>query len=135
MTTNIFEKATRTKLRIQVPNGRGFVNGTVEDLWDLPVRKLKVMAEERYQALRQAQDTLFGAVRSNPKTELALDVLKHIIEVKEKESKAATTRDIRAEEKRKLREAIAKKQEAQFEEKSMETLQAELAAMESAEEE
>lgn len=127
---NIFEKATRTKLRITIPQGRGLVQGTVEDLWDLQIRKLKLMAEELYQALRVANDTLYGESKADPKQELTLKILKHIIDVKESELKAKDQENIKAERKRKILAALAEKQEDEFKSKSAEELEAELKALE-----
>lgn len=129
-TLSTFEKATRTKLRFTIPQGRGFVQGSVEDLWDVSVSKLKAMAEELYKELRSSQDTLFGTVKTDPAKELALEILKRIIAVRETEREAAQRVNEKAEAKRKLHEAIAKKQEEEFGSKSLEELQAELAELE-----
>lgn len=129
-TLSIFEKASRNKLRFRIPQGHGRVQGSVEDLWDVPVPSLKFMAEELYKALRSSQDTLFGTIKSDPSKELALEILKRIISVKEEEKQAILFERELQETKRELQEAIYEKQTEAKKSRPLEELQAELDALE-----
>lgn len=106
ITLKELSKATRMKLRFSVPQVggvvKGFLTATVEDLWDLPVRKLKFMAEALYQSLRSSEETLYGNVKKDAAAELSLKVLQYIIEVKTEEEQKALNAKKRSEEKQEL---------------------------------
>lgn len=108
--TNLFEVATRKKLRFASPKGLL----TTEDLWDLPMtgntsldtvsklanRDVKVSAEESF---------VVDATPVNDIAVLKLDVLKHIIAVRKAEQAARMAAQEKADRRRKLLELLAKK--------------------------
>lgn len=103
--SNLFEAATRRKLRFESTRG----NLSVEDLWDLPLTSrdgcdLDSAAKSVNRALKAAGEESFVNTRANPQQrilELKLDIVKHIIAVKiaeDQEKEAAAGR--RAERER-----------------------------------
>lgn len=124
---NIFEIATRKAFRFQSPKGLL----TVEDLWNLPLskgtanlndiaisinRRIKASAEESFVAAA-------GQKRVDSDDVLMLEILKHIISVRQAEDEARTTANAKAEQRRKLQELIDRKKEGELEGKSIEELQ------------
>lgn len=109
-TTNLFEVATRKKLRFASPKGLL----TTEDLWDLPMtgntsldtvsklanRDVKVSAEESF---------VVDATPINDIAVLKLDVLKHIIAVRKAEQAARMAAQEKADRRRKLLDLLAEK--------------------------
>lgn len=109
-TTNLFEVATRKKLRFASPKGLL----TTEDLWDLPMtgntsldtvsklanRDVKVSAEESF---------VVDATPVNDIAVLKLDVLKHIIAVRKAEQAARMAAQEKADRRRKLLDLLAEK--------------------------
>lgn len=130
MSLSIFAEATRIKLRLLIPSQRGFVNGTVEDLWDLHLIKLKKMAETLYQDLRSVQDTLYGAPKVDPAKSLSLEILKFIISVKEEEATKQSSEREKALEKQKWLQRLAKKEDEEEESLSKEEILAKLEELE-----
>ena len=108
--TNLFEVATRKKLRFASPKGLL----TTEDLWDLPMtgntsldtvsklanRDVKVSAEESF---------VVDATPVNDIAVLKLDVLKHIIAVRKAEQAARMAAQEKADRRRKLLDLLAEK--------------------------
>jgi len=130
MSTNIFEQASRLKLRIFTPAG----NITVEDLWDLPLtsksgavnlddlargfsRKLKSQAEESFVERPASKE---------PTLELGFDIIKYVIDVRLAEAETKKEADARRAHKKRLADIIAQKRDNQLSEKSLEELEAEL---------
>lgn len=124
---NIFEIATRKAFRFQSPKGLL----TVEDLWNLPMskgtanlndiaisinRRIKASAEESFVAVA-------GQKRVDSDDVVMLEILKHIISVRQAEDEARTTAQAKAEQRRKLQELIDRKKEGELEGKSIEELQ------------
>lgn len=125
----MFEKATRLKLRFTSPQGAL----TVEDLWDLPLtstrlnvanlnniakwisRQLKTEGEEDFVNPKSGADTVLH---------VQLDIVKHIIQVKQAENEAARDLADRKQKKERLVEIIAKKKDQDLEGKSLEELTA-----------
>lgn len=129
---NIFEYATRNKLRFQTTSG----NLTVEDLWDLPLTsKTKVNLnsiglEIRSNLKSQTEDSLVEPVNTSVANDLQIrfDIIMHIIKSKQE---AAAKRRYEAEQASKIRileQAIAYKKEEDIKNKSVDELMAELAA-------
>ena len=124
---NIFEIATRKAFRFQSPKGIL----TVEDLWNLPLskgtanlndiaisinRRIKASAEESFVAVA-------GQKRVDSDDVVMLEILKHIISVRQAEDEARATAQAKAEQRRKLMELIERKKEGELEGKSIEELQ------------
>lgn len=130
----MFEKAARLKLRFASPLG----NLSVEDLWDLPLtsaranqanlnniakdvsRQLKTEGEEDFVNPKSGADEIL---------QLKMDIVKHVIQVKQAENEAARAAADRKEKKVRLLELIERKQDQQLEVKSLEELQAMVAGL------
>jgi hypothetical protein len=130
----MFEKATRLKLRFDTPQG----NLSVEDLWGLPLtstranqanlnniakdvsRQLKAEGEEDFVNPKSGADEVL---------QFKLDIVKHVISVRQAENEAARALADRKEKKERLLELIERKQDQQMEGKSLEELQAMVAAL------
>ena len=136
---NIFEQATRKKLRFETAVGLI----AVEDLWDLPLsvsitssqkRKtsLDEVAKELNKAIRESGEQSFVKEVSTVATTLQLqfDIVKHIIDVKLLERKAAAELREHKERQQKLMAIIEEKQDQELKGKSLEELKAELAKYE-----
>lgn len=130
----MFEKAIRLKLRFSSPQG----NLTAEDLWDLPLTSananranLNNIAKAVSRELKAAGEEDFVNPKSSADEELQLklDIVKHVIEVRQAENEAARTLSDRKEKKAKLLELIAKKQDQELEGKSVEDLTAMVEAL------
>lgn len=128
---DMFEQATRTKLRFATPKGLIWV----EDLWDLPLTSgtgkpnLDAIAVDLLKEVRASDETLSFVNPSTTsatkeRTMLALNVVKHIINVRMAESRAASEARAKAETKQKLLEIISRKQDTELESKSLDELKA-----------
>lgn len=129
-----FEKVSRLKLRF--PSSQGSL--TAEDLWDLPltsaranVANLNNIAKEISRKLKSENEEDFVNPKSgaDESLQLSLDIVKHVIAVKQAENAAALEVAKRRETKAKLLEVISRKQDQALEGKPLEELQAELAAL------
>lgn len=130
---NMFEQATRNKLRFESTKGPL----TVEQVWDAPLtsrngfslddiakqakRELDALSEESF--VEQVSPLKSVAV-------LKLEVVKHIISVKLAEKEAASKRAERAELRRQLTEALAEKQSDTIKNMSSEEIQKRLKELE-----
>lgn len=119
MTENIFEQATRNKLRFMY---RGQIS--VEDLWDLRVQDLDNIFKELNARLKTDKEESLLAEKSLDTAELELKValIRRIVSVKLAE---AAERELAAEKARKrarILEILERKQSADLEEKSEEDL-------------
>lgn len=128
---NIFEVATRKKLRFSTASGEV----TTEDLWDLPLTgkraNLDDLAKSLYRQIKEQEETSFVVQKSRASevAELKFNVVKHVIDVKLAEREAAREEVARREHKQKIMEAIAEKKEEGIKSKSLEELEAELAKL------
>lgn len=135
-TINLFEQATRAKLRF--PSERGLIS--VEDLWDLPLLAangfdLNNVAKAVNAELKTATEDSFVETSSNPakaRLTLQLDVVKHVIAARIKDRDDQKNRELRREERRKLLAVLETKQAAALEGKTAEEILARLAELEDA---
>lgn len=124
---DLFEKATRWKLRFPTPVGQL----TVEDLWDLPLLAsrgqkacLNDLAKQLSKQVKADDEEDFV----NPKTEgnkelkASFEIVKHVIAVKIRERDAAEKAQETKAKKARILELIAKKQDEALAEKSEEEL-------------
>jgi hypothetical protein len=134
MNNNIFEYATRSKLRFASPRGEL----SVEQLWDIPLRSkddfnLNTLAKTANKALKDITEESFVESKKtaeHTRREMALEVVKYIIDIKLTEEKAAETHAARKQEKEKLLEILAEKQAGKLSELSEKELQRKIAALE-----
>lgn len=123
--TDIFEKASRSKLRFSY---KGLIS--VEDLWDLTVEDLDDIYKKCNKELKsydQDQNSLLKSKSTKSKhavniLELKIALLKHIVEIKEVESEYKEKRKIRSDERQKILGIIAEKKNKELGDKSIEEL-------------
>lgn len=125
---NIFEKATRIRLRFET--SRGTLN--TEDLWKLPLTELDKLAIALNKQLKEASEESFIKTKTNNTVllELRFDIVKHIIDTllaENEEKKKAADKKAKRDQ---LLELIAKKENQELEEKSLEELKSELSKLE-----
>lgn len=125
---NIFEKASRLKLRFNLSKGVC----TTEELWDLSLESLDAVAKALYKKIKENEDVSFIKEKTvaNTKLDLQFEIVKHIINTKLAEKEAKKLATVKAEKAKVLKEIIAKKQLGALEGASLEALQAELDALE-----
>ena len=125
----LFERAARLKLRFITPQG----NLSAEDLWDIPLTtnrtnlaNLNDIAKGVSRELKaQGGEEFVNPVsKVDEELQLKLDIVKHVIQVRQAENEAARALSERREKKARLLELIAKKQDQQLEGQSLEELQA-----------
>lgn len=122
----MFKEASRLKLRFSTPIGLL----STEDLWDLPLEsKTKVNLDSIAILLnREIKDTkeesFISKSKVNPVTELKLEIVKAIIEIKLKEASDKLQAKIKAEQRNKIDAIISKKEDESLESLSLEELKA-----------
>lgn len=132
-TQNIFEYATRNKLRFASIKGEL----TAEQLWDIPLRSnddfnLNTVAKTTNKALKDISEESFVETKKTAKQsrlEVALEVVKYVIETKLDEEKAAEARASNKKKKEALLTALAEKQAGKLSEMSEKELQKQIAAL------
>ena len=128
----MFDKATRLKLRFDT--SRGCLG--VEDLWDLPLTgrfSLDEVAIGLHRQIRETADmTSFVTPRPEPDEnllQLRFDIVKSIIDVKVKERDEAKLAFDKAQKKQQLLEVLARKQNAELENKTPQEIEAMINAL------
>lgn len=124
--TNIFEVASREKLRFDT--SKGFL--TVENLWDLPLTSavkvsLDAVARQVNAELKAVTEESFVVTTSNPakaSLETKLEIVKYIIQVRLAENEARLASVKKAAEKEKLLSILDQKQDAELQDLSKEEL-------------
>jgi hypothetical protein len=136
-TQNIFEYATRNKLRFASPRGEL----SVEQLWDIPLRSrdpkddfnLNAVAKTANKALKDISEENFvetTKTAQHTRLEMAMEVVKYVIETKLAEEEKAKKRAENKQEKEKLLGILAEKQAGKLSELSEKELQKRIAALE-----
>jgi len=117
---NMFEVATRTKMRFPF---RGQVS--VEDLWDLGVEELDSIFKALNAELKQTQEESLLNTRTKRDKELdiQIDIVKYIVQVKQEEDAARRDAKKRREQKQRIMELMADKQDEALRRKSLDELQ------------
>ncbi len=120
----MFEKASRLKLRFDTV--RGCLS--VEDLWDLPLSSrtgapnLDDIAVSLHNALKTDTISFVKAEKPNPLIQLSFDTVKHVIEVRLAEKAASDEARAKADQKQKILAIMARKEDAELENSSMDEL-------------
>lgn len=124
MSLNIFEQASKTKLRFSTTRG----SLTTEDLWDLSLTDLDVIAIDLNKKVKESSEESFikKANTVNKKLQLQFDVVKSIIDTKIADMDRAKAAQDRKTRRDVLINKIAEKQDAKLDTMSMTKLQAEL---------
>lgn len=124
---NIFEVASREKLRFD--SSIGYL--TTEQLWDLPLTSvgnkanLNAVGLQFVKALKEGtEDSLINPAPTSAQKviQLQLDIVKHIIAVKQDEAEEKRVAAAKKAHKAKLLDALARKQDAKLEEMSEEDI-------------
>jgi len=117
----MFEKASKLKLRFTSTVG----NITTEDLWDLPLPELDMIAKAlRTDVSASTEDSFIEKpTPKNTTLELKFDIVKHIIEVKLANKDSAAKRADTIAQKQKLLSILADKQDEDLKGKSAEEIQ------------
>lgn len=127
----MFEQASRLKLRFETP--RGVL--AVEDLWDLPLTSTRGVSLNdiaigfHHQLKHDTISFVDDDERPDPRLQLSFDIVKHVINVKKAENKAALEARERAEKKQKIMALIARKQDEGLEAKSEDELREMMASL------
>jgi hypothetical protein len=125
---NKFIEASRKKLRFTTTKGQL----SVEELWDLSLQSLDAIAKAVNKQLKASEEESFiptASKRKDSDAELALDILKYIIQVKVEERDAEKARAEKREKAARLKELLAQKKDAELTGKSAEELEKMLAEL------
>lgn len=129
---NIFEFASRNKLRFQT--AQGYISA--EELWDLPLSSktgranLDAVAISLHAKLQTPQISFVQKeTATNQAEQVAFDIVKHVIDVRLTEAAAKADADSRKERKQQLLALLAEKQTEELRGKSSEEIQALIAAL------
>jgi DNA-binding PadR family transcriptional regulator len=133
-TQNIFEYAIRNKLRFASPRGEL----SAEQLWDVPLHSkddfnLNTVAKTANKALKDLSEESFVETKKTPehtRREMALEIVKYVIDTKLAEEAAAEKRAANKQEKEKILAVLAEKQAGKLSELSEKELQKRIAALE-----
>lgn len=118
-TGNIFEVATRKKYRYPY---KGMI--TTEDLWDLPLTALDSIYKTLNKQAKQSQEeSLLSTSATNETLENQIAIIKYIVATKQQEQVDRLKEKERAEQKQKIMEILADKQDETLKGKSVEELQ------------
>lgn len=120
MNKNMFEVATRTKMRFPF---KGMIS--VEDLWDLSVQNLdKVFKTLNSQRKEAQEESLLNAKSSEDEVlDTQIAIVKYIVSVKLEEQAARVKAAENKEKKQKIMALMAKKDDEAMENMSKEELQ------------
>lgn len=134
-TANIFEQASRIKLRFDTGIGKL----TVEDLWELPLSHaneskltLDSIAVGLHKKLEGTGESFVKSAKKDAVLQLSFDIVINMIETRQKEIEAKTAAKRVETEISKISEALAKKKDAALEGMSVEALEARLLALKAA---
>lgn len=118
---NKFEVASRLKFRFPF---RGLIS--VEDLWDLSVQNLDLVFKTLNAEQKQVQEESLLKVKTkeNKELDLKIEIVKHIVNVKLEEQNARLKAREVKEQKQKIMDILASKQDEALRNKSPEELQA-----------
>jgi hypothetical protein len=127
MLDNLFQKASRLKLRYETTKG----NLSIEDLWDLPLStttnkvNLDSIAKDLYFQLKNEPDVSFVVKekKSDEVIQLKFDIVKYIIDTKLAEREANSKIQENKEKKQQLLAIIAQKKNEVLSNSSLEDLE------------
>ena len=119
-TVNMFELAIRNKVRFPY---KGMVS--VEDLWDLSVSALDSIFKTLNSQVKQAKEESLLSIKSEADTvlDLQIEIVKYIVSVKLAEKEAREKAASKREQKQKIMQIMATKQDEALQSASVEDLQ------------
>lgn len=119
---NIFEFATRTKMRFEY---RGILS--VEDLWDLSLTGLDTIYKQLNAKKKlEKEDSLLTTTKATAQEvtlEVAIEIVKYIAKAKQDEANAAKLAAAKRMEKQRLLEILANKKDTELQGKSIEEIE------------
>lgn len=134
-TANIFEQASRIKLRFDTGIGKL----TVEDLWELPLSHvnenkltLDSIAVALHKKLEGTGESFVKSAKKDAVLQLSFDIVINMIETRQKEIEAKTAAKRVETEISKISEALTKKKDAALEGMSVEALESRLLELKAA---
>lgn len=121
---------TASRLKVRFETAKGLL--TVEDLWDLPLDRGRVNLDDLAIALSRelkgdTESFVNKTKTANTELKVKLDVIVHVIETRLKEQEEAAHARMRLEKKQQILEIIARKENKDLEEKSLDELKGLLA--------
>lgn len=120
-TENLFEMATRNKLRFSSTKGEL----SVEDLWDLSEKDLDVVYKNlKEQEIKSSEESLLDDVNVDPKLTAAIGIVRYIFTTKRNEKIAEKERIDKKLKQKKYIDALSRKQDEAIENMSEAELQA-----------
>jgi len=113
MSSNIYKRAARKKLRFSFKGNSGCA---VEDLFDLSLAEL----DNGYRALNaqkktMSEDSLLSESKVDPVLELKINIIKDVVETKQRIADAQTRRTATLEKKARILEILAHRQDEAIE--------------------
>ena len=121
---------TASRMKVRFDTAKGLLS--VEDLWDLPLNDGRVNLDDiaiaLLRELKGATESFVNKAKSaNEELKIKFDVVVHVIETRLKELEEAKMARLRAEKKSQILEIIARKENKDLEEKSLDELKGLLA--------
>lgn len=111
-TENLFEMATRNKLRFSSTKGEL----SVEDLWDLSEKDLDVVYKNlKEQEIKSSEESLLDDVNVDPKLTAAIGIVRYIFTTKRNEKIAEKERIDKKLKQKKYIDALSRKQDEAIE--------------------
>ena len=122
---NMFEKASRLKLRFNTAKGAV----SVEELWDIPLTSrngfsVDEIAKDLNRQLKDGGEESFVVESSSPNEilQLGFDIVRHVIKVRLDEARIIATAKTLREKKQKIMSLIAKKEDEVLESEGIDKL-------------
>jgi hypothetical protein len=116
----MFEKASRGKFKY--PH-KGQI--ATEDLWDLTVENLDTIYKDlKSEQNKQKQESLLTVNKENDILNLKIEIIKHIVEIKQLEKIARNNALAKKQQISKIKEIIAQKQDKNLADKPIDELEA-----------
>lgn len=135
VTANIFEQASRIKLRFDTTHGKL----STEELWDLPLQHanenkltLDSIAVALHKKLEGTGESFVKSAKKDSVLQLSFDIVISMIETRQNEIEAKTQAKRVETEISKISEALAKKKDSALEGMSVEALEARLLELKAA---
>jgi len=130
---NMFEVASRKKLRFDNPNGGQL---SVEDLWDLPLQSenkasLDKIAVTLFRKLRDNEEMSFVSetTSTDTTTQLKFDIVRHVIDTRKAENATKLEASAKATRKKELEQALAAARAGDLASKTPAEIEAMIAAL------
>ena len=118
MTVNMFEQASRLKLRYKTNEG---VHST-ETLWDMELSTLDQAYQKLVKEVGNTENSLLQDHKVDPKTQLKIDIIRYIVTTRMQEIDKVRARNERKRKQQDLMRILADKERVELQNKSTEDL-------------